>query len=411
MTLTIEGLDGLCGSSQTMIVRVQPVEYTSSAGDLAFCSDNKKARLFISPWLYGAGVTFTQTPVSPLGATDTLNIHPYGQNGEFDATIHGIGQWEFEVTYVNIHGCVGVTTDTIYVLDTPESPEIDFAKYCEGDDVYLSATGVDQDSIYWYGDFLLTDTIGIGNPQFWGVAPDPALGDVFVWVSENNWACVSPRIQYKLPFNPSPVAEYEMAFTDTDDVAQVNIPDGTPVYGLTPFLINFSALNTVASDTLVWYHNWENNPDQATMNINNSNNANVSFNYTIPNLDKDGNFVDGAVVYENQLIITNEFGCSDTTENDVYSIASEEFYNVFTPNGDGQNDVFYIPVFGLENYKVQIFNRWGKLVYEWEDPNVGWTGEDQPDGVYFYVVSGINQDAERSEYKKQGTVTLTGAGN
>ncbi|MFT5876752.1 MAG: hypothetical protein ACI8SA_000603, partial [Dokdonia sp.] len=135
VTLSIAGINGSCGSSQSMTIRVNPIEYTSSAGDLAFCSDNKKARLFISPWLYGAGVTFTQTPIAPFGASDTLNIHPYGQNGEFDATINGIGSWEFEVTYVNTFGCIGVTTDTIYVLDTPESPTVDPAKYCAGDDV------------------------------------------------------------------------------------------------------------------------------------------------------------------------------------------------------------------------------------------------------------------------------------
>ena len=370
--------------------------------------------MFISPWLYGAGVTFTQTPIAPLGATDTLNIHAYGQNGEFDATIHGIGAWEFEVTYVNTFGCVGVTTDTIYVLDTPEKPTIDFAKYCAGDDVILSATGVNQDSIYWYSTFLLDDTIGIGNPQFWGVAPDPTTlpGVVKVWFTENNWACVSPKTEYILPLNPAPIADFEMSYTDTNDVNQVNVSyTNSPNFGLTPFLVNFSALGTVASDTIEWYHNWENYPDLNASNMNNSNNANVSFNYAVPNLDNEGQLIEGAEVYVTQLILTNEFGCSDTASTEIYSIASEAFYNVFTPNNDGQNDVFYVPVFGLTDYKVQIFNRWGKLVYEWEDPSVGWTGEDQPDGVYFYVVTGINADAGQTEYKKQGTVTLTGSGN
>jgi gliding motility-associated-like protein len=137
----------------------------------------------------------------------------------------------------------------------------------------------------------------------------------------------------------------------------------------------------------------------------------VSFNYVTPNLDKDNQLMDGASIYVNQLIVTNEFGCSDTAFSEIYSIASEEFYNVFTPNNDGQNDVFYVPVFGLQDYKVQIFNRWGKLVYEWNDPEAGWAGEDQSDGVYFYVVTGINPDANQTEYKKQGTITLTGSGN
>jgi gliding motility-associated-like protein len=175
-------------------------------------------------------------------------------------------------------------------------------------------------------------------------------------------------------------------------------------------MVNFNALNTLASDTIEWFHHWEIKPPNAD-EINSTNNANVNWNYFKPNLDKNGTLMSGAIAYINNLYVTNEFGCSDSAQVEVYSIASEEFFNVFTPNGDGQNDIFYVPVFGLENYEVQIFNRWGKLVYEWNDPAAGWAGEDQSDGVYFYTVSGINNDSDRSEYKKQGTITLTGSGN
>lgn len=60
-----------------------------------------------------------------------------------------------------------------------------------------------------------------------------------------------------------------------------------------------------------------------------------------------------------------------------------KLYNVFTPNGDGLNDVY-----PEENpnylYEVQIFNRWGIEVYKGE--NVAWTGENFPDGVYYYLI-------------------------
>jgi large repetitive protein len=62
--------------------------------------------------------------------------------------------------------------------------------------------------------------------------------------------------------------------------------------------------------------------------------------------------------------------------------------NVFTPNGDGINDVFEI--LNLEHYpgaQMVIFNRWGKKVFEHHDYyNNWWDGRDQPDGVYFYVL-------------------------
>ncbi len=62
--------------------------------------------------------------------------------------------------------------------------------------------------------------------------------------------------------------------------------------------------------------------------------------------------------------------------------------NVFTPNADGINDYFEIE--NLEHYpqaQIQIFNRWGKKVFEHSDYYGNWwDGRDQPDGVYYYVL-------------------------
>lgn len=70
--------------------------------------------------------------------------------------------------------------------------------------------------------------------------------------------------------------------------------------------------------------------------------------------------------------------------------------NVFTPNGDGMNDVFQIS--GVSNpcndeVSVKIFNRWGIKVYESEDPIFEWDGKNNsgnevPDGTYFLIVTG-----------------------
>jgi len=66
--------------------------------------------------------------------------------------------------------------------------------------------------------------------------------------------------------------------------------------------------------------------------------------------------------------------------------------NIFTPNGDSFNDYFR-PVrhFSVEQVNMKIFDRWGKEVFETNDPEINWDGKDkttnQPcsDGTYFYV--------------------------
>ena len=68
---------------------------------------------------------------------------------------------------------------------------------------------------------------------------------------------------------------------------------------------------------------------------------------------------------------------------------------MFTPNGDGQNDVLFIYGNGIdEEISFKIYNRWGKVVYEtnslFELQNVGWNGKfndiDQPSGVYLWTL-------------------------
>jgi gliding motility-associated-like protein len=76
--------------------------------------------------------------------------------------------------------------------------------------------------------------------------------------------------------------------------------------------------------------------------------------------------------------------------------------NVFTPNGDGNNDRFYLS--GESNYcydslTVQIYDRWGKLVYESDDPEFWWdgntkSGQEASEGTYYVILKGIFGDAD-----------------
>ncbi len=66
--------------------------------------------------------------------------------------------------------------------------------------------------------------------------------------------------------------------------------------------------------------------------------------------------------------------------------------NIFTPNGDNINDEFCIKGSNLTNFSCSILNRWGLLVYQWSDINIGWNGKNNngtgcDDGVYYYQVS------------------------
>lgn len=93
--------------------------------------------------------------------------------------------------------------------------------------------------------------------------------------------------------------------------------------------------------------------------------------------------------YPVMLVVTSTEGCIDTVHSIVRVIDPGviEMPNVFTPNGDGHNDRF-IPV----GYKgapgvMEIYNRWGQVVFSTSNLAQGWNGIGVPDGTYYYIVT------------------------
>jgi gliding motility-associated-like protein len=75
--------------------------------------------------------------------------------------------------------------------------------------------------------------------------------------------------------------------------------------------------------------------------------------------------------------------------------------NVFTPNGDGVNDVLLITAKGLETVNAEIFNRWGQKIYEWNTLNGGWdgftaSGLTAPEGTYYIILTATGADKKKT---------------
>lgn len=83
-----------------------------------------------------------------------------------------------------------------------------------------------------------------------------------------------------------------------------------------------------------------------------------------------------------------------------------EVPNAFTPNGDGINDVFRVKegYKSIISFKAAVFNRWGKKLYEWNDPAEGWDGRsggsDVPDGGYYLHIEAKGADGRKYHIKK-----------
>lgn len=94
---------------------------------------------------------------------------------------------------------------------------------------------------------------------------------------------------------------------------------------------------------------------------------------------------------------------------DVVCLPEVNFPNVFTPNGDENNDLFTFKCTCIKNLKCSVFNRWGVLIYEWEGIHGGWdgrtaSGQAVSEGVYYYVVEFTEETGGSS--KRKGFIDL-----
>jgi len=116
-----------------------------------------------------------------------------------------------------------------------------------------------------------------------------------------------------------------------------------------------------------------------------------------------------------KVTAVNEFGCKASDDLNIRVIedcAGKIVYvpNTFTPNGDGQNDELKVFGPGVSSVKlVRIFNRWGQMVFETNDPNsIGWDGtykgETLNPGVFVYYMDVECIDGQRTV--KKGNITL-----
>lgn len=88
-----------------------------------------------------------------------------------------------------------------------------------------------------------------------------------------------------------------------------------------------------------------------------------------------------------------------------------EIPNVFTPNGDGANDLFFVRMANLNEIKASIYDRWGNLVYEETNSkgNIEWDGtnlygKECSEGTYYYVITATGKD--NKSYDKKGSISL-----
>lgn len=117
---------------------------------------------------------------------------------------------------------------------------------------------------------------------------------------------------------------------------------------------------------------------------------------------------DAVDCYKVLLVVESTLGCTDTTDS---QICVEDQYglwvpNAFTPNNDGINDTFFATstVRVPESFQLDIFDRWGAVIFSSNALEHGWDGSDIMDGVYAWKVR--IKDTSGNMHEETGHVVL-----
>ncbi len=166
-----------------------------------------------------------------------------------------------------------------------------------------------------------------------------------------------------------------------------------PITGETPLTVNFTNASSNSAVNYIWHFG--------------TGDSSIAVNPTYTYVPL-GNFIVC-------LKADNGFGCWDTAcaKIDVFINSVFIIPNVFTPNGDGVNDVFTVHAVGLKTLDAEVYNRWGEKEFEWHSTNGGWdgytaSGVPAPAGTYYYIISATGIDAKK--YAEKGAFTLIRAG-
>lgn len=330
------------------------------------------------------GNTYTWT--GPAGFNST---QPNPTRANAQVSFGGV----YNLTITDANGCSNDSSVTVVISPTPGRPMVFYNEpLCAGDLLVLRDTGVYNFPpvfYYWERPSGVRDTTVVGQL--------PLIN------------ATSGIYQLTVSMNGCPSA--------VPDTAMVNfepIPTATDDRGITPFRQALTGQNIISND----------NPNAVGYNLMlvdstiggrlELNSATGTFDY----FPRSGFF--GVDTFRYSLCDAQCIGSCDTAEVLIEVLADFECYipQGISPNGDGINDRLMIRCKNnYPNAVLQVFSRWGTLVYEGEP--TGWAGQfngkDLPDGTYFYILklndntftgTGTNRDEGRVGDRYTGYIML-----
>lgn len=355
-----------------------PTTYIVTGTDLNNCVNTAQVNVSIN-----ALPTITTSPDTTVCIGDTIKLRA---NGAFTYSWNnglGVGQNQtpiassnitYIVTGTDVNGCSNTSPVTISVNSLPTILASTDVTICNGDTTTISATG----GILYNWD----NGLGFGPSK----AVFPTLTTTYtVTGADNNGCRNTDQVIVSVNNCITPVAD----FTSNNTTICINN------------CVNFNDMSTGTPTSWNWYFFGADSLNSTLQNP-----TNICYS--------------NAGTFDVSLVVSNTFGTDsiykpsyitvDSCNSTITPITIEPLVvipNVFSPNTDGQNDLFKVTGIGINTVVMKIYNRWGQIVFETSQQNEGWDGRTNsgvkvPEGTYFYII-----DVETTDKKETFTGSLT----
>lgn len=368
----------------------------------------------------GASFTWTNSnPAIGLAASGTGNTPAFNAQNSTSAPITAV------VTVVpSSAGCAGISTNYTITVNPIPTVSVAGAAICQGETAVLTANPLPAGGVYAWSP-------GSYGSQTISVSP-PATTSYSLIYSVNGCSVSSVST---VTVNPSPmvsVASISVCAGESGILTAIPSPAGgtylwqpsgqttASVSVATTVNTSYTVLYVLNGCTATATGNVQVNPAPVLL-LTASGNTISPLDHVAITASGGGSYVwstgsTSAVIDVNPQRTTTYCatvtagGCTDISclEIIVLNASLLEIPNVFTPNGDGVNDIFHTQGINITSYNINIFNRWGESVFKSDDVSKGWdgtlSGKAVPDGTYLFLLEA--KGADDVIYKKTGHVTL-----
>ncbi len=356
--------------------------------------------IITQPLCYGinSGIGFVDTVYNYTGSYNAIsyfwNPTPTGQIGLGQDSATNMGAGDYTLTLNDQSGCSNVFDftiafpDSLYFIQLGSDPAFcRLFSYQSGNGVvYAAAAGGTPDYSYVWTN--LETGVQVNNTTWGGLNP----ATYQIAATDDNGCVITAIIELD---SLNPMADFEMTAPQfTSDY-----------YGVAPVDVHFI-------NQSLYFAN-PNDPNADTTFFWNFNSPTSGWILSQDVFETfDSTYLDGGE-YQVCLVAINKNGCTDTLCKPLIIYNALEFVpvNIFTPDGDGNNDEFSFREYakGVDEFYCLIVNRWGVKIHEMNDITAAWDGTDMNgstcnDGVYFYTYRIVAEDGEIVE--GQGTVQI-----